>query len=131
LLCALIFAFVDLAAAAVNVTLISDTGSQLVLPDAFSFLDEAVIDTVDVNFGQLGTTATISGRYWLGGGASIANVTLAYSPVLSIESFNDSYVIVRAGPPVNNMTVGDVLSSASICGATVEMLRVPCSERQR
>lgn len=95
-----------------NVTVISDTGAQLLVPDAFTFIDETVISAVDVNYGQVGTLAVIRGTALLGGGASVANVTLAWAPVLSIESFNDTYIVVRAGAPIDNTSVGDVVVTA-------------------
>ena len=117
-----------LASPAVNIVIVSDTGSQFVIPNSFTFLDEAVINSLSViftrsnssfhsaDFGQVGTTVIISGSHLLGGGTSITDVTLAWAPVLSIVSFNDSAVIVRADAPNPAMMLpltGDVVITSN------------------
>ena len=78
-----------------DVVLYAETGAEITASDAFSYLAEGEVTSVDPNNGQGGTYVTISGERLRGGGSEVSTVTLANVDA-EIKSESDDVVLVRA-----------------------------------
>ena len=97
-------------AAEVDVTLVATSGATTIAAGGFTYLQLGVIQTVEPNFGQVGTLVQISGERLLGGGEKAQSVTLVGTAASVITNTNDD-VIVRATDP-SNVAQGDVVITA-------------------
>ena len=78
------------------IVLRADNGARTTSIAPFSYLPMSMIATVQPSSGQIGTLVTISGANMLGGGSSIAFVSLAGVGVANIVSGTDSTIVVEA-----------------------------------
>merc|ERR1711881_507476 len=69
-----------------DVVLVADTGATITLDGGFTYVADPEIELVKPARGQIGTVVTISGANLLGGGASVASVTLAGVDAANIAS---------------------------------------------
>ena len=95
---------------AVDVTLVANTGARATLPNSWTVIAPGLIESVTPAQGRHGTYVTITGLSLLGGGQTIAAVSLADVEVEQIVSSNATIVIVRAG--ASTAKIGDVVVSS-------------------
>ncbi|PHR02316.1 MAG: hypothetical protein COB29_14000, partial [Sulfitobacter sp.] len=99
-----------------EVVLVADSGAIVSLPNAWTYLVVAEIDTVSPGTGQFDTRVTISGSNLYGGGSEIVGVTLSGVAVGSIQSENSTDVIVVAtDEPRYNICPATCHASCATC----------------
>jgi len=91
------------------------SGAVVILPNGWEYLAAATVSDVKPTTGQAGTKITISGARLLGGGASLAFVTLV-GVNATIKSANNTVIVVSAGD--GGSGAGDAVLVADT-GATV------------
>lgn len=82
-----------------DVEVVSDTGARVVLLDGWEYVTPASIQSVAPLEGQFGTRVEIRGVGLLGGGMEARTVVLNGAEVHSVESSEDTNIIVRVGSP--------------------------------
>lgn len=97
-------------AGAVDVTLIATSGATTVAEGGFTYLQLGVIQTVEPNFGQVGTLVQIGGERMLGGDENLETVTLVGTEAFVVTAENDA-IVVRATDP-SSVAQGDVVITA-------------------
>jgi hypothetical protein len=85
----------DESGSAEDVVLTADTGAVITASEAWSFIKEGAIDTVSPGGGQGGTAVTIFGTGMLGGGSSVASISLVGVPCAD-ASGNDTVAYCNA-----------------------------------
>jgi hypothetical protein len=91
-----------------DITVHTMSGAFVTKPSAFTFLEGAVIEYLDLEEGQHGTFVTIHGQRLLVGAKKVVNVTLAGRPARIID-YNSTAILVRASQGFFvNETQGDV-----------------------
>jgi hypothetical protein len=78
------------------VRLLADSGAEIVLDAAWTYLDQSVITSFSPVLGANGTVVTIVGERLLGGGNSIVRVSLAGVAARSIGLASNTEVVVVA-----------------------------------
>lgn len=96
------------------VTLISDTGSRVELQQGWTYGSSGRIVSVSPSSGQYATRVTIRGSNLLGQGSSV-RVTLGQTESLTVESANDTTIVVRAN---NTLNVTGVMENVTITANT-------------
>ena len=84
-----------------EISLISNTGAEVIRLDAWSYVQTGVVHSLSPSFGQYGTYISITGERLTAGGDSVAQVLIDDIPSLTVESSNDTLVIFRAGQSTN------------------------------
>ena len=82
-------------AGAGDIVLTADTGAIVTLEDGFTYVADQVIELIKPAKGQLGTLVTISGTSLLGGGDSVATLTLAGVDAGNITSESNTEIVVE------------------------------------
>ena len=82
-----------------DVEVVSDTGARVVLPDGWEYITPASIRSVTPLTGQFGTRVVIQGVGLLAGGMEARMVVLIGAEVHSVESSEDTSIVVRVGNP--------------------------------
>ena len=82
-----------------DVEVVSDTGARVVLPDSWEYVSPASVHSVTPLTGQFGTRAMIQGVGLLAGGREARIVMLNGVEVHSVESSEDTGIVVRVGSP--------------------------------
>lgn len=105
---------VNASAATGTVEIFADTGAVVATPSstAWTFLPAGVVDSIAPNSGSFGTLITITGSNFLGGGTSIASVTLA-DIAADIVFGNDTVTVITAGEAAASQTGHVVIVSNS------------------
>lgn len=85
-----------------NVVIISNTGAKVTAMGAFEYVADGVVNEINPDFGQVGTRITINGEGLLGGGDSIASVSIAGVDVSDPVSNGDSISFVA--PAASDVT---------------------------
>ena len=101
------------AAGTGSIVVVADSGAQASLVGGWSYLKEGNMTSVSPAYGQIGTIVTIRGERLLGGGSSVASVTLAGISVSSIVRGNNSEIVVVAAAGGNMSSAGDVVVVAN------------------
>ncbi len=88
------------------VVITADTGAEVVLADAWTYLTAGNITAVTPGSGQLGTRVTIEGTNLRGGGSEVVSVTLANRTAAIVQEGNEAVVVVVDSAPAGR---GDVV----------------------
>ena len=107
------------AGVAVDVVLVADSGARVVAAGAWTPVTAGVISALVPSSGQGGSRVNITGTNLLGGGSSIATVTLAGVPATVEPSSNNNLVRVVAGASAGSGPGAVVLVANT--GATVTL----------
>jgi hypothetical protein len=107
----------DAADQAEAVQLIADTGALTTIEDAWQYIAEGEITSVSPGSGHSGTVVTINGTSLLGGGNTIASVSLAGSDCADID---DSDTSIKCTAGEGSEGTGDVVL-VSDTGAVVTL----------
>jgi mucin-19 len=100
-----------------HVILTADTGARTTLENGWQYLTAGQVASVQPSSGQYATLVSIRGSGLLGGGASVATVTLG-GVLASLVSGNDTDVVVTAGNSSAGQSNVDVVITANT-GAVV------------
>jgi hypothetical protein len=91
----------------VDVTLVATSGALTAVEEGFEYLALGEVQTVEPNFGQVGTVVTLSGERMLGGGSAAASVTLVGASASIVDATDDSIEVQAA--PASSVAQGDVV----------------------
>ena len=94
-------------AGAGDIVLVANTGAIVSLDDGFTYVADQVITKVDPASGQFGTVVTITGDSLLGGGASVASLTMAGVEAGNVTSETNTEIVVEIAN--NTADVGAVV----------------------
>ena len=83
------------AVQAADVTVVSDTDSQVVAAGAWAYLVPGIIASLAPASGQFGTVVTVTGTNLLGGGSSLAEVTVIGVPAAQVLSQSNTQVVIK------------------------------------
>lgn len=108
------------AAAAGNVVITANTGAIVTASNAWTYSEPSEIQTVSPNHGQYGTKVEITGSSLLGGGSSLALVTLAGVTASDVQVHSPTFVSFRAG--LSAATAPGDITLVSDTGAIVTKL---------
>jgi hypothetical protein len=111
----------DFGSAAIGaVVVISDSGAETRVEDAWTYLVEGEITGVTPNAGQTNTIVTVTGTSLLGGGSSAASVSLAGRDAF-VQSSSNTEVVIRAFEGPADGGLGDIVIVGNT-GVTVRLV---------